>query len=168
MRICTQSFDDLIARGGQPLRLMTRAHGGGPYLTPGLIDMTGVSAPDEEVFGPLLQVVRVADFDAAIAAANDTRFGLSAGLIGGDAELWDHFREQVRAGKRPHIKLKIFAVGEIQRVRLMGMAIQLHTRDYGQAGARSPQREPTGSTEQINRFDVGHALLFCCFYWLRM
>ena len=90
--------DDLMARGGQPLRLMTRAHGGGPYLTPGLIDMTGVSAPDEEVFGPLLQVVRVADFDAAIAAANDTRFGLSAGLIGGDAELWDHFREQVRAG----------------------------------------------------------------------
>ena len=87
-----------MARGGQPLRLMTRAHGGGPYLTPGLIDMTGVSAPDEEVFGPLLQVVRVADFDAAIAAANDTRFGLSAGLIGGDAELWDHFREQVRAG----------------------------------------------------------------------
>ena len=90
--------DDLVARGGQPLRLMTRAQGGGPFLTPGLIDMTGVDAPDEEIFGPLLQVVRVADFDAAVAAANDTRFGLSAGLIGGDAKLWERFRGEVRAG----------------------------------------------------------------------
>jgi succinylglutamic semialdehyde dehydrogenase len=90
--------DDLVARGGQPLRLMTRARSGGPFLTPGLIDMTGVNAPDEEIFGPLLQAVRVADFDSAIAAANDTRFGLSAGLIGGDAKLWERFRGEVRAG----------------------------------------------------------------------
>ena len=43
--------------------------------------MTGL--PDSELFGPFLQMTRVADWDSAIAAANATRFGLSAGLIGG-------------------------------------------------------------------------------------
>ena len=33
---------------------------------------------DEEVFGPLLQVYRVSNFDEAIQSANDTAFGLSA------------------------------------------------------------------------------------------
>jgi len=34
------------------------------------------------LFGPLLQVIRVPDFAAAIAEANNTRFGLSASLLG--------------------------------------------------------------------------------------
>jgi acyl-CoA reductase-like NAD-dependent aldehyde dehydrogenase len=49
-------------------------------LTPGIIDVTAVAErPDEELFGPLLQVIRYADFDAAIAEANNTQYGLAAG-----------------------------------------------------------------------------------------
>jgi succinylglutamic semialdehyde dehydrogenase len=64
-----------------------------------LIDVTGIaSRKDEEVFGPLLQVIRVADFDAALEEANNTKFGLAAGLISDSAELFATFEAEVRAG----------------------------------------------------------------------
>ncbi|GHK89059.1 hypothetical protein ECZU17_49960 [Escherichia coli] len=51
-------------------------------LTQGIIEMTGVAGvPDEEVFGPLLRVWRYDNFDEAIRMANNTRFGLSCGLV---------------------------------------------------------------------------------------
>ena len=56
------------------------------------------SRPDVELFGPLLQVVRVDDFDEAIAEANATRFGLSAALIGGSPQDYNRFWANVRAG----------------------------------------------------------------------
>lgn len=68
------------------------------FVTPALLDVTGVAVPDEEIFAPVLQVARVADFDAAIAAANDTRFGLSAGLLTDDDALWERFVLDARAG----------------------------------------------------------------------
>src|SRR5439155_987622 len=69
------------------------------YLTPALIDVTDVrDRPDEEIFGPVLQVIRVKDFDAAIEEANNTRFGLAASLVGGSPELYDKFWANVRAG----------------------------------------------------------------------
>ncbi len=46
----------------------------------------------------MLQVIRVADFAAALAEANATAFGLSAGLVGGDAALYDRFWAASRAG----------------------------------------------------------------------
>ena len=57
-----------------------------------------MGVPDEEWFGPLLQVIRVADFDAAVAAANATVYGLAAGLLSDDAVLWQRFQQRVRAG----------------------------------------------------------------------
>jgi succinylglutamic semialdehyde dehydrogenase len=89
---------DLTARGGRILKAMARARPFGPFLTPGLIDVTGVDVADEEHFGPMLQVVRVSDFDAAIAAANNTRFGLAAALISEDVALYRRFHASVRAG----------------------------------------------------------------------
>jgi len=69
------------------------------FLSPGLIDMTGVAnAPDEEVFAPLLQVFRVTTFDDAVAAANHTAFGLCAALLSDDAGLYDPFFAEIRAG----------------------------------------------------------------------
>jgi succinylglutamic semialdehyde dehydrogenase len=50
------------------------------------------------MFGPILQVVRVPDFDAAMAEANATRYGLAASLVGGSPELYDRFWANVRAG----------------------------------------------------------------------
>lgn len=75
-----------------------------PFLTPGIVDVTVVAkekrlAFDEhEWFGPLLQVVRVSTFEEAIAEANQTRFGLSAGLLSDDPALWARFVLRVRAG----------------------------------------------------------------------
>lgn len=54
--------------------------------------------PDIELFGPLLQVVRVSNFAAAIYEANNTRFGLSASLIGGSPEQYNEFWANSRAG----------------------------------------------------------------------
>ena len=46
----------------------------------------------------MLQLIRVKDFDAAIAEANNTRFGLAASLVGGSPEMYDKFWANVRAG----------------------------------------------------------------------
>ena len=90
---------DLMMKGGKPLRRLARADPERPFLTPGLIDVTDVKdRPDEEIFGPVLQLVRVKDFDAAIAEANNTRFGLAASLIGGGPDLFEKFWSNVRAG----------------------------------------------------------------------
>ncbi|SOC53269.1 succinylglutamic semialdehyde dehydrogenase [Chromohalobacter canadensis] len=90
--------DDLVARGGRPLSRMRRLQAGTSLLSPGLIDVTGCDVPDEEHFGPLLKVHRYRDWDEAIALANDTRYGLSAGLIGGERADWDDFLLRIRAG----------------------------------------------------------------------
>ncbi len=68
------------------------------FVTPAVLDVTGVAVPDEEIFAPVLQVTRVADFDAAVACANATRFGLAAGLVTDDASLWRRFLDGSRAG----------------------------------------------------------------------
>ena len=90
---------DLMMKGGKPLRRLDRPFEERPYLTPALIDVTEVrDRPDEEIFGPVLQVIRVKDFDAAIDEANNTRFGLAASLVGGSPQQYDKFWANVRAG----------------------------------------------------------------------
>jgi succinylglutamic semialdehyde dehydrogenase len=90
---------NLMMKGGKPMRRLDRPFEERPYLTPALIDVTEVKdRPDEEIFGPVLQIVRVKDFDAAIEEANNTAFGLAASLIGGTEEMYDKFWARVRAG----------------------------------------------------------------------
>jgi len=90
---------NLMMKGGKPLRRLDRAFEERPYLTPALIDVTDAKErPDEEIFGPVLQVIRVKDFDTAIDEANNTRFGLAASLVGGTPEMYDKFWANVRAG----------------------------------------------------------------------
>lgn len=92
-------FLDLMIKGGRVIRRLDRPHEGLPFLTPALIDVTGVSGrADEEIFGPALQLIRVPDFEAALAEANATRFGLAASLVGGSPEQYDRFWSEVRAG----------------------------------------------------------------------
>jgi succinylglutamic semialdehyde dehydrogenase len=89
----------LVAKGARVIRRLERRQADRPFLSPALYDVTGLTGlPDSELFGPFLQMTRVADWESAIAAANATRFGLSAGLIGGDAALYDRFWTQSRAG----------------------------------------------------------------------
>jgi len=95
----TESFLYLLSHGGKAIAHMRRPRGELPFVTPGLIDTTAMAErPDVELFGPLLQVIRVDDFDQAIAEANNTRFGLSASLIGGNPQEYNRFWANVRAG----------------------------------------------------------------------
>ncbi len=95
----TESFVYLLSNGGRPIKHLVRLDDRLPFLSPAIIDVTRMKErPDVELFGPLLQVITVEDFDAAIAEANATRFGLTAALIGGAPEDYNRFWAHVRAG----------------------------------------------------------------------
>ncbi len=97
--LLSQSFVALMSRGGKPIMHMKRPYEDKPFLTPAMLDATDMEdRPDIELFGPLLQVIRVPDLDAAIAEANNTRYGLSASLIGGKPEDFEKFWSEIRAG----------------------------------------------------------------------
>ncbi|MEM8988104.1 MAG: aldehyde dehydrogenase family protein, partial [Pseudomonadota bacterium] len=92
-------YEALLAAGGQALRPLVRRAADLPFLSPALVDVTDATGvPDEEHFGPILQVRRVSDFDAAIEEANNTQYGLSAGLISDDRAKYDTFLVRSRAG----------------------------------------------------------------------
>lgn len=91
--------ENLLQRGARALVALRRLAPGTGLVTPALLDVTAVpDRADEEIFGPLLQLVRVPDPDAAIEEANRTAFGLSAGLLSDDAGLWRRFWVEARAG----------------------------------------------------------------------
>jgi len=91
--------EDLIRGGGITLVEMKRSSRHPALLSPGLIDVTTArNRTDAELFGPLLQLIRVDDFNAAIVEANRTAFGLSAGLISRNPDLYNQFQNQIRAG----------------------------------------------------------------------
>ncbi|HLL30321.1 MAG TPA: succinylglutamate-semialdehyde dehydrogenase [Allosphingosinicella sp.] len=94
-----EAFLDLLIKGGRPIKRLDRPVADKPFLTPAIIDVTEVAdRPDAELFGPVLQVIRVPDFDSALAEANATRYGLAASLVGGSPELYDRFWANIRAG----------------------------------------------------------------------
>ena len=97
--ILQDRFLGLMMKGGKPIRRLERPHEERPYLTPALIDMTDAKGRlDEELFGPVLQLIRVTDFDEAIDEANNTRFGLAASVLTKDPKLYDRFWANVHAG----------------------------------------------------------------------
>lgn len=88
-----------VDMGGKVLLGMHWPDRDSAIITPGIIDMTDVRAlPDEEVFGPLLQVVRYDSFEQAIRLANQTRYGLSCGLISPQRAQFDQLLLEARAG----------------------------------------------------------------------
>ncbi|QKG69911.1 succinylglutamate-semialdehyde dehydrogenase [Erythrobacter mangrovi] len=97
--LMSESFVALMGRGGKPIVHLRRPDEKLPFLTPAILDATEISErPDIELFGPLLQAIRVPDLDTAIAEANNTRYGLSASLIGGSPQDFEHFWQEIRAG----------------------------------------------------------------------
>ena len=89
----------LSKAGGKSLRRLKRMDRGGGFVTAGVIDVTEAHhIPDEELFGPLMQVVRVKTFDDALQRANATRYGLSGGLVSDDDALWVKAHREMRAG----------------------------------------------------------------------
>jgi succinylglutamic semialdehyde dehydrogenase len=93
------AYSRLVAAGARPIVPLERLAAGPAFLSPGVLDVTGLAERgDEEIFGPLLQLVRVTDFDAAVEEANRTSYGLVAALLCDRRDLWERFRHRVRAG----------------------------------------------------------------------
>jgi succinylglutamic semialdehyde dehydrogenase len=91
--------EQLLANGAVALLEMIQPQAQAALLTPGILDVSDVlDRADEELFGPLLQVIRYSDFDGAIAEANATQYGLAAGLLSDSQERYQQFWLQSRAG----------------------------------------------------------------------
>lgn len=85
--------------GAQSIHPVIRLGLGPAYLSPGLVDVTPLKErPDEEIFGPLLQLIRVENIEEAIEEANKTRFGLAAGILTDDKDMAQLFMSRAYAG----------------------------------------------------------------------
>lgn len=82
--------------GGNRLRRDTEGY----YMAPALIAETApqMRINREEVFGPVASVIRVRDYEEALAVANDTSFGLSAGIATSSLRHATHFKRHAQAG----------------------------------------------------------------------
>ena len=91
---------DLLSQGAKPLVEMHHVDTTSGLLSPGILDVTQMldKLPDDEHFGPLLKVIRYDELTAAINEANNTRFGLSAGLLSDNASQYEVFYRLIRAG----------------------------------------------------------------------
>ena len=85
-----------LAWGGERLNRDTKGH----YLSPALFINTknDMRINREEVFGPVATVIKVDSYDEALAVANDTAFGLSAGIYTGSLKHATDFRKKSQAG----------------------------------------------------------------------
>lgn len=91
--------ESLVHLGGISYLDLTLLQSETGLLQPGIIDVTEVTnLPDTEYFGPLLQVIRAQNFSQAITLANQTQFGLSAGLLSDREDLFTLFYRSIRAG----------------------------------------------------------------------
>jgi len=85
--------------GAAPLVEARRLERGPAFVSPALIDVTAVrQLPDEEYFGPLLSLIRTDSLDESIRLGNQTRYGLSAGLLSDRREDYEQFYRRIRAG----------------------------------------------------------------------
>ncbi|VVE62425.1 succinylglutamate-semialdehyde dehydrogenase [Pandoraea pnomenusa] len=93
---------ELMGLGARIVVPLAQPDGRSALLTPGIIDVSALAVrdalPDEEYFGPLLQLLRYDTFDEAIALANRTRYGLAAGLLSDDPSRHARFLSEIRAG----------------------------------------------------------------------
>jgi len=85
-----------LAIGGDPLELENKGY----YLAPTLFSDTSnaMRINREEVFGPVATVIRVADYDTALEVANNTEYGLSAGIVTTSMKYARHFQRNIEAG----------------------------------------------------------------------
>jgi succinylglutamic semialdehyde dehydrogenase len=85
--------------GAKPLLEMKLLKESLPFVTPAILDVTGIEGiPDEEYFGPLLQVYRVDKLEDAVHVANHTRFGLSAAILCDDSKVYEKLSGRIRGG----------------------------------------------------------------------
>jgi len=85
-----------LAAGGELVKRETE----GFYLQPTLFTeaTNQMRISREEIFGPVAAVIRVKDYEEALATANDTEFGLSAGIVTTSLKYATHFKRNAEAG----------------------------------------------------------------------
>src|SRR6185503_3224733 len=85
-----------LAAGGELLKLKTPGY----YLQPTLFTeaTNQMRISREEIFGPVASVIRVKDYEEALATSNDTEFGLSAGIVTTSLKYATHFKRNAEAG----------------------------------------------------------------------
>ena len=90
----------LVSLGGKILKEFKQINGVTSKLVePGIIDVTDIkNLPDEEYFGPLLQIIRSNNFDHAIEIANDTKYGLVSGVITKNKDLFWKAESELKTG----------------------------------------------------------------------
>ena len=90
---------ELLDGGAKPIVMPSRGGPIGTVVSPGLIDMDHCSNDaDEEIFGPVLKIYRISNFEGGVNKANQTKFGLAAGIICREKERFDDFFDSVKAG----------------------------------------------------------------------
>jgi aldehyde dehydrogenase (NAD+) len=82
--------------GGARVKRDTEGYFLAPALFLGATNAMRISR--EEIFGPVASVIRVSDYDEALATANDTEFGLSAGICTTSLKHATHFKRNAEAG----------------------------------------------------------------------
>ncbi len=93
------AYDLLIHAGAKPLVPLNKIYENLPFLSPGLLDVSAVKVhTDEEIFGPLLQLIWVDNFETALVEANKTAYGLAAGLLCDNSERYEDFKHKIKAG----------------------------------------------------------------------
>lgn len=95
-----KAYQNLVSLGAAPIIEMTRGDSQTGFITPGIVDATDMleRLPDQEYFGPLLTVVRYTSLEQAMDVANNTQFGLSAGILSDDLAEYEWFLQHSRAG----------------------------------------------------------------------
>ncbi|MFA3916320.1 aldehyde dehydrogenase family protein [Ruegeria hyattellae] len=85
-----------LAAGGGKISSNTPGH----YFAPALFTEVQADAAvaRDEIFGPIAAVLRVPDYEAALTAANDSDFGLSAGIVSQDQARIEHFMQHAEVG----------------------------------------------------------------------
>ena len=89
-----------VATGGARVACHTGSGQEGYFMSPALITQTTpeMRINREEVFGPVASLIRVRNYEEALATANDTEFGLSAGIATTSLALATHFKRHAQAG----------------------------------------------------------------------
>ena len=105
----------------------------GYYLAPLVVDGVGQGHPliQEEIFGPVMTLLSVENFDDALAACNNTVFGLSASVFTGDLNNGLLFLDEAQAGMG---RINMETAGVEYQAPFGGMKLSSsHTREQGQA-----------------------------------
>ncbi|MBJ15299.1 MAG: succinylglutamate-semialdehyde dehydrogenase [Legionellaceae bacterium] len=93
-----KTVKNLSALGGQALLDMKLLKAQTGLLSPGIIDMSQAEPFDEEIFAPCVQIYRYDTFDHAIKLANQTRYGLVAGLFSDKKAHFEDFYAHIQSG----------------------------------------------------------------------